>query len=182
MDRDKSSAELQRDITETRHHADMVLTELEQRLAPDRLMEDVRHFFTDNPTGREMMANMKASVVRNPLPLVLTAIGIGWMMMEGMRARAPLHGRRSMQSPPLGRTHPLEQHHMHVEDAGRTAHPGRGPTAEEITGREHAQRAAAVSARSFENHGETEPLDRAAPTVLGPDGQPLDRGIRPVGF
>lgn len=177
MQEHKSSAEIERDIDRTRRHADTVLTELEQRLSPDRLMNDAVHFFRDNPTGREMVHNLKASVVANPLPLMLVAVGLGWMMMEGMRARTTEHSvqrmqvrRRMLQQQPLARGH-----HMHVEDHGASAHPGRGPTAAELTGQMTSGVSAAEAAEAFkgDSHDTSGDLGRPAPSILGPDGQPL---------
>jgi hypothetical protein len=74
----KSPAELEREIDVTRAELEASLEELEHRLSPtdivSNLMTRVRR------DGMELAENLGHSVKENPLPALLTSVGIVWLM------------------------------------------------------------------------------------------------------
>ncbi len=177
----RTAADIEREIDETRAHADHVLRDIEQRLTPERMIQDATTFFRDSPTGQEMVRNLRASVISNPIPLMLTAVGIGWMMLDGLQARRARHTVERVQARRRVATdgrRDRDSHHVHVEDGGS----GRAHVPEDLVGQRHAGKSARDSAEAFESgNGETEwDPDRTVPTVLGPDGQPIANDRRPT--
>src|SRR5690606_26084018 len=78
--------ELERDIDRTRSSLGRTIDELESRLSPGQLIDQV--LSTGRQHGGEFAANLGRSVENNPLPLLLTAVGIAWMMMSSNEPRA----------------------------------------------------------------------------------------------
>ncbi|HLT90156.1 MAG TPA: DUF3618 domain-containing protein [Woeseiaceae bacterium] len=80
---------LERDIDRTRSSLGRTIDELENRLSPGQLIDQAlaigrRH-------GGEFATNLGRSVENHPLPLILTAVGLAWMMMSANKP-APPHG------------------------------------------------------------------------------------------
>lgn len=76
--RDKKT--LESDIQSTRHRLDQTLTALEDKLSPQYLINETFDYFRYGGPG-EFTGNLGDSVKNNPVPFVLTAIGLSWLML-----------------------------------------------------------------------------------------------------
>jgi Protein of unknown function (DUF3618) len=80
---DADPAKIERNIDETRADVRATLSALEQRLSVDRLIELTVGRIRDR--GGEFASNLGDAAARNPVPLLLTAVGIGWLMLTSAR-------------------------------------------------------------------------------------------------
>lgn len=75
----RSCAQIERDIERTRSRIEMRAAQLEERLSPgqlmDRAMERVR-----GGSANEFLTNLGRDVRDNPLPLLITGVGLAWLM------------------------------------------------------------------------------------------------------
>lgn len=76
--RDKKTIES--DIHDTRYRLDQTLTALQDRLAPKELMNETFDYFRHGGPG-QFTGNLGDSIKNNPVPFVLTTIGLGWLML-----------------------------------------------------------------------------------------------------
>jgi len=87
---DRSVGELERDAERRRERVGDTLDELESRLSPDRWVDNAVGLFKEH--GGDISEGLQRSVKSNPLPVILTGIGIAWMMLGqrdgGSRPRA----------------------------------------------------------------------------------------------
>jgi ElaB/YqjD/DUF883 family membrane-anchored ribosome-binding protein len=100
---DRSSAEIERDVEQTRSGLSHTLEELRDRAAPGQLFEQALDYARTSG-GADMMRNLGQAVRDNPLPLVLIGAGIGWLMFTGNQ-RTHQHSRvsaRHLPGPPYG--------------------------------------------------------------------------------
>jgi Protein of unknown function (DUF3618) len=74
----KDPATIQREIDYTRAEMNKTLDALEQKLTAGQLLDQCLSFF--GKTGRDVGTSLGRSFQDNPIPLVLTATGIAWMM------------------------------------------------------------------------------------------------------
>jgi ElaB/YqjD/DUF883 family membrane-anchored ribosome-binding protein len=77
-DTKKDPATIEREIDQTRAEMNKTLDALEHRLTAGQLLDQCLNFF--GTTGREAGASLGRSLQENPIPLILTATGIAWMM------------------------------------------------------------------------------------------------------
>src|SRR5690606_21457673 len=92
-DTQKSPYELEREIDATRAELQATLEELEHRLSPSDLLGQLwtqvrRH-------GGEVGGNLGHSLKENPIPALLTSIGIAWMMASNGRHPSRYDGNGS---------------------------------------------------------------------------------------
>jgi ElaB/YqjD/DUF883 family membrane-anchored ribosome-binding protein len=76
---------IERDIDVTRNEMRSTLDALQSRFSPGQLLDRALGFMRDN--GGEFASNLGNSVKQNPLPVVLTSLGLLWMMTS--RGRGP---------------------------------------------------------------------------------------------
>jgi ElaB/YqjD/DUF883 family membrane-anchored ribosome-binding protein len=95
---DRSSAEIERDVEQTRSGLSHTLEELRDRAAPGQLFEQALDYARTSG-GADMMRNLGQAVRDNPLPLVLIGAGIGWLMFTGNQ-RTHQHSRVSARHLP----------------------------------------------------------------------------------
>jgi hypothetical protein len=74
---------IERNIDATRADMRETLAALERKLSPDRLVELTLGRIQER--GGEFATNLTNTATQNPVPVVLTAIGIGWMMLMSRR-------------------------------------------------------------------------------------------------
>jgi ElaB/YqjD/DUF883 family membrane-anchored ribosome-binding protein len=84
----KDPATLEREIDQTRANMDRTLGALERKFSPGQLLDQAMEFARDN--GGEFANNLGRSVKENPMPALLTAVGIAWMVAASNRPRASL--------------------------------------------------------------------------------------------
>lgn len=77
---------LERDIDRTRSSLGRTIDELENRLSPGQLIDQALGMARQH--GGEFAGNLGRSVENNPMPLLLTAVGIGWMMLSSNEPRS----------------------------------------------------------------------------------------------
>lgn len=128
---DRGIDELERDASRQRERVGRTLGELEQRLSPDRMVDNAMGLFKEH--GGDIADGLQRSVKSNPLPVILTGIGIAWMML-GQREerystrRSSLRGYNEFSQPDYDLRHlpsdgGLDGHRSsdHGDDAGGSA-------------------------------------------------------------
>ncbi|HEX6440057.1 MAG TPA: DUF3618 domain-containing protein [Candidatus Binatia bacterium] len=83
----KDPATLEREIDQTRANMDRTLGALERKFSPGQLLDQAMEFAREN--GGEFANNLGRSVKENPVPMLLTAVGIAWMAASSNRAKSP---------------------------------------------------------------------------------------------
>lgn len=150
---------IERDIKDARRDASATMAELEQRLSPGRLMDEVVDAVRGSPTVRQM----RTSLGDNAGPMLLIAAGIGWWAYNlTRRAERQVWDERrygpktSPYAPTPASLDPLvlpdespQQHHVHVSRSDPDAPASPSPTPEELLGTRNSGRSAADSAEVF---------------------------------
>ena len=85
-DAQKDPATLEREIDQTRANMDRTLGALERKFSPGQLLDQAMSFGREH-TG-DFTSNLAQSVRDNPMPAILTAVGIVWMVASGSRPKA----------------------------------------------------------------------------------------------
>jgi ElaB/YqjD/DUF883 family membrane-anchored ribosome-binding protein len=80
---DMEPREIEREIDATRADMKQTLDALEHRLSFDRLVELTIGRIKDR--GGEFAGNLTDAATQNPVPALLTSIGLGWMMLTSRR-------------------------------------------------------------------------------------------------
>ena len=78
---------IEHDLDQTRSRLDGHLTELQQRLSPGQVLDDVMRYFRGSE-GADFGRSLLDSVRANPLPAALTGIGVAWLMTANPRGGA----------------------------------------------------------------------------------------------
>ena len=85
IEQDRIEENLQR----TRSRMDRRLNELQGKLAPGQIFEDLLDYVRGNG-GAEFGQKLMASVQKNPLPAVVTGVGLAWLMASDFRPQRTL--------------------------------------------------------------------------------------------
>jgi len=87
----KDPETLEREINQTRAEMNQTLDALERKLTPGQLLDECLSFLGKNTS--EVASNLGNSIRENPVPMMLTAIGISWMMFSPGRGAStkPYH-------------------------------------------------------------------------------------------
>lgn len=81
-----SAAELQQEIEADRHRIEEKLHEIQARMSPGQLMDEVINYARTSG-GAEYMTNLGAALKSNPLPVALMGISLAWLLANpGSRA------------------------------------------------------------------------------------------------
>lgn len=131
---DRSSAEIERDVENTRARLTGTLEQLRDRASPGQLFEQALDYAKQSG-GTDFARNLAASVRDNPLPLLLIGAGIAWLMLSDRRGdtggTAGDRQPRALPPPPSGRSQPTSVRvHSTGTDAG-TSDAGGGPSTTE---------------------------------------------------
>jgi ElaB/YqjD/DUF883 family membrane-anchored ribosome-binding protein len=89
-DADKSPERLEREVDEARARVGRTANELSDRLSPGELLDQALGMAREH--GGEFASNLGATVKNNPIPLILTTVGVSWMMMSSKRGAAQYYG------------------------------------------------------------------------------------------
>lgn len=93
----KSPEQLEREVDQARASVDKSASELSDRFSPGELIDQA--FSMAREHGGDFGRNLGAQVKNNPLPLMLTSVGISWMMMASSSTGvAPAHATSGMKS------------------------------------------------------------------------------------
>ena len=75
-----SPERMEREVDEARERVGRTLSELSDRLSPGELLDQAVSMAREH--GGEFGRNLGTQVKNNPMPMILTSIGISWMMMS----------------------------------------------------------------------------------------------------
>src|SRR5689334_14308684 len=76
----KHDAELKHDVDDERARVDATLDEIQRRLSPGQLIDEVlRH---GRGAGTDFVANLGRTLAANPVPTALVGIGLLWLLMS----------------------------------------------------------------------------------------------------
>lgn len=93
----KSPETLEREIDQQRSSIGNIVDALEKKMSPGQLVDQALAYVKDN--GGEFFGNLGQNVKANPVPAVLTTVGVLWMMMGSNRpASAGYSGNSSVLS------------------------------------------------------------------------------------
>ncbi|QXG34713.1 DUF3618 domain-containing protein [Pseudomonas viridiflava] len=79
----KSPETLEREIDQQRSSIGNIVDALEKKMSPGQLVDQALGYVKDN--GGEFFGNLGNNVKANPVPAVLTTVGVLWMMMGNNR-------------------------------------------------------------------------------------------------
>ena len=85
-DEAKSPERLEREVDEARARVGRTASELSDRLSPGELLDQAIGMAREH--GGEFGRNLGSQVKSNPIPLMLTSVGISWMMLSSKRGTA----------------------------------------------------------------------------------------------
>ena len=153
-DSHKDPEELEREIDETRADVQATLGALEQRLSAEHLLDLTIGRVREH--GGAFAGNLGSAARDNPVPLVLTSIGIAWLMMSGRNgngARGPRHPRSFARAGSL------------AETGQEASDSGRAPVRSERERLDSSRDAAAHATRSLCARARAVRRRRARPTL-----------------
>jgi ElaB/YqjD/DUF883 family membrane-anchored ribosome-binding protein len=84
----KDPATLEREIDQTRANMDRTLGALERKFSPGQLLDQAMEFAREN--GGELASNLSRSIKENPMPALLTAVGLAWMVASSNRPKSSM--------------------------------------------------------------------------------------------
>ncbi len=91
----KEPSQMEQEINHTRERIGRTVEALEERLSPGQLMDQALGFARDH--GGDFATGVASSVRRNPLPVIVTGLGILWLLKSQMSQRnqdaVPARGR-----------------------------------------------------------------------------------------
>jgi len=88
----KDPATLEREINQTRAEMNQTLDSLERKLTAGQLLDQCLTFF--GMKGTEIGSSLGRCVKDNPMPVLLTITGIGWMMFGPSQSRSAVRYNR----------------------------------------------------------------------------------------
>lgn len=81
---DDDPSAIERDIERTRADMSETLDAIQQKLSPAHLMDQALGYFKAGPGT--MVSSLSDIAVRNPVPLALIGLGLGWVAVAGLRS------------------------------------------------------------------------------------------------
>lgn len=97
-DGSKSSKRLEREVDQARQRLGRTASELSDRLSPGELMDQALGMAREH--GGDFGRNLGAQVKNNPMPMILTSIGISWLMMSSGNNGAAAHAHDTHDASP----------------------------------------------------------------------------------
>lgn len=92
---EKSTAELEQEITQIRAEMDSTLSAIERRFSTGDLVDRGIHYLSGGPS--EYAGNLARTMRDNPVPTTLFGIGLAWLMLGAAGQRAEAEGKWSSQ-------------------------------------------------------------------------------------
>lgn len=86
----RSPEEIESDISRTRSHLDETLHELEQRISPQQWVNGTFEYLRQGGANAAM-ANLSNTVRHHPVPVMLTGVGLGWLILSQRKSRHGSH-------------------------------------------------------------------------------------------
>lgn len=91
---------IERDIERTRADMSDTLEAIQQKLSPSNLMDQALEYFQEGPA--QAITNLGEIAARNPVPLALIGLGLGWIAISGLRSTAETPAYRGRRAPARG--------------------------------------------------------------------------------
>lgn len=91
VDSQKDAATLEREIDQTRAQMDQTLGALERKFSPGEFLDQTLNLVRQH--GGELVSNVSTTIRENPVPALLTAAGIAWMVISSNRPKTSLKAR-----------------------------------------------------------------------------------------
>lgn len=101
-DKNKSPERLEREVDQARARLERTVSELSDRLSPGELIDQALGMAREH--GGEFGRNLGTQVKQNPLPMILTGIGISWMMMSSGKNGSAAHASYDASTDEDGRS------------------------------------------------------------------------------
>jgi ElaB/YqjD/DUF883 family membrane-anchored ribosome-binding protein len=167
---DRSSAQIEREVENTRAQLTDTLDTLRDRISPGHLMDQAVEYMRGSG-GKEFASNLGRTVRDNPVPVLLIGAGLGWLMMSGGGSSGAGHVQRTGMGSSRTRVYPAAHGATPSRLAGDThaslphGSAGHGGGGHEASITERAREAASGAA---ERIGET--ASQAYETVAGAVG------------
>jgi ElaB/YqjD/DUF883 family membrane-anchored ribosome-binding protein len=117
---------IERDLNDTRSRLGSHLAQLQERLSPGQVVDDLMGYFRGKE-GAEFGRNLLDSARANPLPVALTGIGLAWLMTSKARGPAglPVHAAPPVpQALASGAGESSLTARLHTAQQSVTRHPG----------------------------------------------------------
>jgi hypothetical protein len=112
----QSAEQLEREVGKARNRLGADLDELRLRITPGQVVDQIADYAREGPAA-EFVGNLGREIRQNPLPLLLTAAGIGWLIIASGRSRSTairdveaMPGRRTSTVPaPVAGSYELDE-------------------------------------------------------------------------
>jgi hypothetical protein len=112
----QSAEQLEREVEKARNRLGADLDELRLRITPGQVVDQIADYAREGPAA-EFVGNLGREIRQNPLPLLLTAAGIGWLIIASGRSRSAairdvraMPGRRTSTVPaPVAGSYELDE-------------------------------------------------------------------------
>ncbi len=159
---------IERDLDQTRSRLGSHLSELQDRLSPGQVLDDLMGYFRGSEGaafGRSLMDNVRT----NPLPAAITTVGLAWLM-----ASNPRGGAAGSAPGTTGHTMPIFGQDDHAATMARLT------TARQSVARDAGEPEHAYSARLDMAHGQAIGLSRHAEETTESFGQRIRHAISAV--
>jgi hypothetical protein len=91
--------QIERDLAQTRARMDTRLNDLQERLSPGQVIDDLMTYFRGSEGG-DFARNLMTSVRDNPLPAALTGIGLTWLMASSTHVNGATAAPAASPTPP----------------------------------------------------------------------------------
>lgn len=89
---------LERDVAEERARVDATLDEVQRRLTPGQLIDEVLHH--GRGAGSDFMANLGRTLAANPIPTALVGVGVMWLLLAPKPATTSTEANPSSSDTP----------------------------------------------------------------------------------
>lgn len=76
--------QLERNLEQDREHLRETLGALEEKMSPGRLLDEAMAYFNTGP--KAFASDLTTQVRNNPMPALLTGVGLAWLMMSDRKA------------------------------------------------------------------------------------------------
>ena len=143
----KDPDQLEQEINHQRHEIDETIQALENKLSSREIMHEAIDYFSSH--GREFATSFSNTVKANPIPVLLTSVGLAWLMM----------GDRNPPPPVLTDEYDPDQNHSGTDNSLKDTASALGNKASKLGAK---ARDAAHSAKAKANDVERSLKDKAA--------------------
>lgn len=79
--------EIEKDIHQSRERLDSTLHQIEDRFSPDQLLHTTYDYLRQGGAN-EFFSNLSTTIKQNPVPVLLTGAGLGWLMLRQSNPQA----------------------------------------------------------------------------------------------